>query len=227
MNQDIYDIVKLNTDFVKNHTLMNLNFVYLQIDNITKLIGNEEFMTELKIFINHVLDRDDNGIFDSEDIRLLRDIFINKRNQVLNIYAFVMEVFNGILTLVGKIDKSLLKLDKSAIEGLFFGVTSYVLFQYGKKDTETKLMTVDIMIAVYSTLRTVDNTLKVSQSVLNLFKRKGWCKCLYTNNTDAADKEIIRSALRVKDISADMKNTEILYREVEKLSSKTCTISDV
>jgi len=224
MNSDISTIVKQNLDYVRDNGLINLDFVYLQLDNVSEILGNEQFINELKDLVNQVLDRDDNGVFDSNDIELLRDIFSKKQTQVLNIYNFIMEIFNSVLALIAKVDEPVLKLSTEAIEGIFFGVFSYILFQYGTMSDDDKQVILDILVAVYSTLETVDNTLGVSQKLLNLLKKKGWCKCLYDTSTDASstalEKEILRSKLRVKELSLTMKETEKLHRKVYELERR-------
>lgn len=224
MNTGISNIIKKNIDYVRDNSHINLDFVYLQINNITNIIGNEEFMVELKDTINQILDRDDNDIFDSDDIKLLRDIFMEKDNQVMNIYNFIIEFFNSVMSLIAKYKSSVLKLDKESIEGIFFGVLSYTLFQYGTMRPEDKKFVLDIVVAIYTTLETVNQTLDITKKIMLFLKNRGWCKfCIKTNTTDTnvnLDREILRSRDRVKELSKNIKNNQKLQMKVTELENK-------
>ena len=215
--------IRQNIDFVDKNSHISLDFVYLQLDNITKLVGNNTFKNELVSILTLVLDRDNNGIFDSNDIKLLREVFEKKDGQAIVIMNFCLEIYNAVMLAISKIDKPMLKFDKDALEGIFFGVFAYTLFQYSGNSESEKEDIVVIVTTVYNLLKTVDNTIKISKGILKLFKSKGICKCI-TGGDDVAhnriDKELELVKERVKGgVIASKTNTK-LQNKVEELSSK-------
>ena len=89
---------------------------------------------------------------------------------------------------------------------------------------DDKKVILDILVAVYSTLETVDNTLGVTKKILDLLKKKGWCKCLYETGSDEPttelEREILRSRERVRELTLTMKETEKLHNKVEELERR-------
>lgn len=214
----VANAVKKNLDFVRDNTQLNLDFVYLQLDNVRKLVGNEEFLRELMDTLEHVLDRNEDGYFDGSDVKLLRDIFTNKNNLGFNIYNFVSELLNSCLALVAKVEKPMVKMNKEAVEGLFFGTLTYCLFQFSPQDRETKMQLVDLVVSIYSILQTVDNTLGLTKRILKFLKRKGWLKCLYKDQL-ALEREVLRSRERVRGYSRTLKQTERSERALRRVST--------
>lgn len=216
---NINEVLKKNMDFVRDNTSLNMDFVYLQLNNIRTLVGNEEFLRELKDTLDQVFDRNDDGCFDVKDLMLLKDIFKRRDTQVMNIYNFVMELFNSVVALIAKVNKTVFKIDKDAIEGLFFGTVTYCLFQYSYLTPNDKKYVVYLMITIYSTVRTVDNTLNISKKIMKLLRRKGWCKCIH-DNTYEVEKEVIRSRERMRELSNTVKTTGKLTMKVEELEKR-------
>ena len=215
--------IRQSIDFVDENSHISLDFVYLQLDNITKLVSNNAFKNELINILNLVLDRDDNGVFDSNDIKLLKEVFEKKNGQAVNIMNFCLEIFNAVMLAVSKIDKSMLKFDKDALEGIFFGVFAYTLFQYSKEDESENEDIVVIVTTVYNLLKSIDNTMKISQGILKLFKSKGICKCLTGGDAVAhyrVDRELESVKERVKGSASTTKNTLKLQNKVDELSHK-------
>lgn len=222
MSSSIQSVMQENIDFVRDKAHINLDFVYHQMDNLTKLIGNEDFVSQLKDLLNQVLDRNNDGVFNADDVKLLKNIFTKKENQIMNIYNLIMELFNAVLALIASVEKPVLKMDRKAIEGVFFGVFSYVMFQYGAVNEEEKDNVVEIVVTVYNIIQTMDNTLDVSNKLKTLFKKKGWCKCLYSQEAETVElnKEIVRSRNNLKQLSVTVKENQKLNDKVAHLEEK-------
>ena len=67
--------VKSHVQYAEDRGDVSLNFVHDQLDNIAKLISNQEFINEFKEAMNDIVDQNNNGKLDSEDIKLLADVF--------------------------------------------------------------------------------------------------------------------------------------------------------
>ena len=224
MSNNINEIIQQNINFANDHAQINLNFVYAQLDNISKLLGNESFMHDISGIINNVLDRNHDGKFNSDDIKLLKEIFTKKHMQMVNITNFCLELFNSIMLAVGKVEKPILKLNKNALEGVFFGVLTYTMFQYGpsNKDKEDIIM---IIATVYNILSAVGATQEISTNIIKLFKKKGWCKCL-TKDTTNADVQLVKNVAKMKNTVDTAKQIVILHNENDELKKQLVFINN-
>jgi hypothetical protein len=177
MSANLKKIIRKHIDFARASGHMDLDFVYVQLNNISKLVGNKEFINDTIKIVNTILDRDENGIFDNNDVLLLKKIFETKEYRGLYIFNFCLELFNAVLIAIGKVEKPMLNYDKESLEGIFFGIMIYILFKFGPTD-EYKHDMVDILICIYETLTVLDNSLQLTNNIKNLFKTKGICSCL-------------------------------------------------
>ena len=209
-----------NLEFINTSSLISLDFVNLQMDNIIKLIDNKSFMKEIQNAISVILDQNKDGQFDSVDIKLLNEIFTNKKNQIGNITNFCLKLLNIVISIISKYDKFMLKLDKDALEGIFFGILIYVLFQYSGNDKNTQKDIIGIIIVIYTTIQTLDNTFKISKKILDLFKKK--CVCC-KNDVKAIKKvneNINKKKLLLNDETKKAKETAKLYNTIEILKNR-------
>lgn len=200
-----------NLDLILNDTLkyiekdsgINLDFVFNQFDNIKLLIGNDDFIDEFKHSITQLFDINKDGVFNSDDIELIKNLFENNDKQFVNIANICLKLFNICMNLIGKYNKPIMKMDTKALETLFFGSFVYVLFQYSDKTNETKHNIVSITITIYETLKAMNNTLHITNKIKDLLKEKNLC-CFGKNNEIKLDANVNKNKIALRDIKTSI-----------------------
>jgi len=210
----IKDIINEHVEFANSNSIVDLSFISRQLNNLARLIGNAEFMREVIDIINLILDRNNDGVFNSKDIDLLHQIFSEKDRQPLNILNFCLELFEAILIAIGKVDKPILKLDNDALQSLFMGTLIYVLYKSIDNEDEKKKVTT-VIEEIYSLIIQVDRTFEISNKLVELFRGSSvFRKCFpclkKKNNIDIEDLKLkykLRDSYKVSIETVMLHNT--------------------
>ena len=218
---ELKNLVQSQMEFVEGEGNVNLGFVYERLDDIAVLISNKEFIDEFKDAVDQIVDQNDNGHFDEEDLELLKDIFVSKKNQFSNIMHFCQNLIKIFVNLIGKFEGTTLRYDHEALESLFFGVFGYILFTQSDESDRTKKNIASVVVSIYDVIKTIDNTLEVTNNVIKLIKSNDLCPCMSNNNKhEKLDREVSKQRSILKDTSASMRNSHALEQELKLLRQK-------
>lgn len=224
---NINTVVQQALNDVSTQTGLNMNFVNQQLDNIGLLLGNVNFMKELNITLDNVLDRDHDGVIDANDIALLKNIFVGK-NQAINIVNFVSQLLQSVVLLMGTVSKPLLSLNPTTLSDIFFGVFTYVLYQYVDVSLNTKQDIISILQSVYNYLQVINTSTGLFTNIVNLFKQKGWCKCLCSSGSSSTPSPQVLNAIEksrtlLKMHKESLKENYLMKQKVDELNAKLTT----
>ena len=218
---ELKNLVQSQMEFVEGEGNVNLGFVYERLVDIAVLISNKEFIDEFKDAVDQIVDQNDNGHFDEEDLELLKDIFVSKKNQFSNIMHFCQNLIKIFVNLIGKFEGTSLRYDHEALESLFFGVFGYILFTQSDESDRTKKNIASVVVSIYDVIKTIDNTLEVTNNVIKLLKSNDLCPCMSNNNKrEKIDREVNKQRSILKDTSASMRNSHALEQELKLLRQK-------
>lgn len=213
--------VKSHVQYAEDRGDISLNFVHDQLDNIAKLISNEEFINEFKEALNDIVDQNDNGKLDSEDIKLLAEVFVFKKKNLGNLMTFSANLIKTFINLLAKFEQTEVKYDADAVEAIFFGVFGYVLYTQVDDSEEDKNNIADLVVSVYNVIKSVDETFDILEKAIKMMKK---CSCL---SGDKLGDKLKKNKNKLKQATENIKETARLERELKDLKQQMGIVDEV
>ena len=224
MSNDISDLKNSIMALIANndYTLDDLNAF---LDPISKYVNNQSLMSGIIGIVKELTkDRDASGNFDVNDLKLLGSDMLA-----------ISSLINSVLLVIGSIPEIKLQYSAGATEELVFKTVAFIFLVVIPKetghpwDTSQKEQVVDLVLSIYNVIKSSEMVEALLGKIAELFKRKGWCKCLFatpTNNQEVVDNnlpkacaELAVSVQRITTSSRMQRELKALRSEVEKLKS--------
>lgn len=204
-------------DLIKND---NYDFETLKIllNPVSKFINNPVFLNHLNQIIKVVLeDRDGNDKFTVNDLSLLS-------KDINGISALISALFLAI----GTVQQTSLKYDRTVTEELVFKLLAYIFLVIIPDKTGSPLSlkekedTLHLVLTVYNLIMSAQITQDLIERVSKWFKKKGWCKCVCSEQSKMEIVEEHMPRLQAEISASVQKNKEInnLKVEVSKLKKQ-------
>jgi len=204
----------------------SINDLNAFLDPISKYINTPDLMSGINGIVEEITkDRDGNGQFNIEDLKLLGTDMLG-----------ITSLINSVLLVIGSIPEIKLQYSAGATEEIVFKTLAFIFLvvipkQTGKPWTAAeKEQVVDLVLAMYNVIKSSQVVQALLQKIATYFKSKGWCKCMFgepaTSNQDVVDNHLpqARAELsdhihRIKTASRTQRELQSLRSEVEKLKS--------
>jgi hypothetical protein len=216
---NIKHIMELNLSFIERRSFISLDFVRTQLDNIVKLIGNEQFYDEVYKTVFNFLDADSDGDIDNDDIKLIKETF--KEGGATKLLVVTTNLVEAIVSLIAKFDRHKLKFDPQALEDIVIGTIIYVIFQYLPEEDEDEYYSiVEMILNIYVTMKSIGKATGVIDDIKRLFKKKGICGCCKADKEAALDDRIERANHDLNMGSKSLKKDGQLIKRVHAWEEK-------
>jgi len=216
----IRKILELNISYVEKNSYVNLAFIRTQIDNITKLIGNADFYREISNLVFQIIDVNKDGLFDDKDIALVKELL--RGGDTVKIIQLAIPVLDGALGLIAKYDKHTFKFDYNVLEDIVFGTIIYTMFQYVPDVAKQHYQLIDILINMYISIKSMNETKALIDHINNFFKRKGWC--CYRKSRDQCcddlDRHLEKIVANIRVRSSSLKDQQSMNRKIKAWEKK-------
>ena len=95
------------------------------IKSLQKILVNDEFINEMFEVIDIIFDRNNDGIINNEDLRIIKHMFKNK----IELVTFTIDLLKAIFMIMNKFDKTIIK-QENVLDIIFALFTVFILTKF-------------------------------------------------------------------------------------------------
>lgn len=216
------DYLKIKIDAIIKDDEYDINDIVNIIDPAFSFIKDELFVTNIRQVVSIItMDRDGNGKFTIKDLELL-----SKDPLAMTTLG------TSVMLMIKVIPNLKAQFDRGALEELLFKISAYVFLvaipkQINHKWTaEEKNKIVNIVMTIYTYVKTSDITVKIINKIKIWFQNKGWrkifscCKCCKKDPKIIATQKMSDVNVRLDVIMKNIRDKADMQHQISELQLK-------